>query len=406
MKLPIPFVGRRIERIRRHTMPGALPGTLTPRPGSTSPDLRVIAYGSERMLERTLTSTDELSGLLDEWQVSWIDVDGLGDVPMLDRIAKILDLHPLALEDVLSSHQRSKVEQYEDYKYIVVRMADIQDGQLVTEQLNIFLGERYVATFQERPGGDCLGPIRDRIRKNRGRIRTSGTDYLAYALIDAVIDNYFPLIERYGDELEQIEAEVIASPSRSTPARILGSRHDLMQFRRAIWPLREALNALLHDEAKLITAETRVYLRDCYDHTIQLIDMVETYREIASGLMDVYLSSVSNRMNEVMKVLTVIATIFIPLTFVSSIYGMNFDPHVSRWNMPELDWYYGYPFALGLMLAITIGLLFFFRRKGWLGGAEPAGPDVHRSQRARRARQHPWEFLVGNQEFYVTWEIP
>ena len=334
MDFSIPFVRRRIERTHRHTLPGAEPGTLTPRPGAVPPTLHVIAYSGERVLERTAESPEELTAIIEEWPVTWIDIDGLGDLPLLQRVAKVLALHPLALEDVMTSHQRSKVEQYEDYKYIVVRMASREEGQLVTEQLNIFLGEHYVVTIQERPGGDCLDPIRERIRKGRGRIRGAGTDYLAYALIDTVIDNYFPLIERYGDTLEDIEAEVVESPTKHTPAKILGSRHDLMLFRRAIWPLREALNALLHDDVKLIGAETRVYMRDCYDHTIQLIDMVETYREIAGGLMDVYLSSVSNRMNEVMKVLTIIATIFIPLTFITSLYGMNFDPHVSPWNMP------------------------------------------------------------------------
>jgi len=193
-------------------------------------------------------------------------------------------------------------------------------------------------------------------------------------LVDAVIDHYFPLIESYGDELEKLEVEVLASPSKTTPRRILGARHDLMQFRRAVWPLREALNALLHDETELITKETHVYLRDCYDHTIQLIDMIETYREIGNGLMDVYLSSVSNRMNEIMKLLTVIATIFIPLTFVTSLYGMNFDRAASPYNVPELGWRYGYPAAWLVMVLVAAALMVFFWHKRWLSGDD--APDV------------------------------
>ena len=334
-----------------------------------------MAYGEKELVEATLDDPAELRDYLARWPVTWVDVDGLGDVKQVESIAEVLGLHPLALEDVFNNYQRSKVEQYEDYKFIVVRMADVEDGQLVTEQLSLFLSPKFVATFQERPGGDCLGPIRERLRQGRGRIRGAGTDYLAYALVDAVIDHYFPLVEGYGDELEKLEVEVLAKPSKTTPQRILGARHDLMQFRRAVWPLREALNALQHDETELISKETRVYLRDCYDHTIQLIDMIETYREIGNGLMDVYLSSVSNRMNEIMKVLTVIATIFIPLTFVTSVYGMNFDQTRSPWNMPELRWRYGYPAAWGLMILIALGLLAFFWHKGWLSGDEAPQVD-------------------------------
>ncbi len=374
MALPIPslpsirFLGRRLVPLRRRTEPGAPPGTLTPNPDAPKATVRVMAYSEAELVEAALDDAEELRDHLARWPVTWVDVDGLGDVKQVQAIAEVLGLHPLALEDVFSNYQRSKVEQYEDYKFIVVRMADLEDGQLATEQLSLFLSPKFVATFQERPGGDCLGPIRERLRQARGRIRSAGTDYLAYALVDAVIDHYFPLVESYGDELEKLEVEVLAEPSKTTPQRILGARHDLMQFRRAVWPLREALNALQHDETALITPETRVYLRDCYDHTIQLIDMIETYREIGNGLMDVYLSSVSNRMNEIMKLLTVIATIFIPLTFVTSLYGMNFDRAKSPWNMPELGWRYGYPAAWVVMILVAVGLLFYFRHKGWLSG--------------------------------------
>jgi magnesium transporter len=197
-------------------------------------------------------------------------------------------------------------------------------------------------------------------------VRTLGPDYLAYALLDAVVDSYFPLLEQIGDRLEQLEEDVVSGKGRDAPKRLLDIRHDLLTLRRAIWPLREVLSTLYRDETPFIDRETQLYLRDCYDHAVQLLDVLEAYREMASGLMDVHLSTISNRMNEIMKVLTVIATIFIPLTFVSSIYGMNFDPDVSRWNMPELRWRYGYPFALAVMLAMTIGLLVYFRSRGWL----------------------------------------
>jgi magnesium transporter len=378
------LVPHRYGFARRRARPGATPGTLTANPEAAPPVVHVIAFGADNMVEKDLDGADGLKECLECWPVTWVDVDGLGDEKTIGQIGSVLGLHPLALEDVLSGYQRSKVEQYDEYKFIVVRMVELED-HVVTEQLSLFLSPRFVATFQERPGPDCLEPVRERIRHAKGRIRSAGTDYLAYALIDTVIDHYFPLVEQYGDRLEALEAEVVSQPTRATPERILSARRDLMLFRRSVWPLREALNALLHDETDLIGKETRLYLRDCYDHTIQLIDMIETYREIGTGLMDVYLSSVSNRMNEIMKVLTVIATIFIPLTFICSVYGMNFDPHASPWNMPELGWRYGYPATLAAMFAIAVALLAYFRRKGWIGSVHPPSrepPSPPRSERA------------------------
>jgi magnesium transporter len=231
--------------------------------------------------------------------------------------------------------------------------------------VSLFFGERYVVTFQEREG-DCFEPVRNRIRRARGRLRENRPDYLAYALLDAVIDAYFPIVEAYGDRLEALEDRVLEEPTSDVVSEIHAVKRELSNIRRAVWPLRDVVNLLLREQHPLLREDTRLYLRDAYDHTIQLVELVESHREIASGLLDVYLSSVSNRMNEVMKVLTIIATIFIPLSFVAGLYGMNFDRQASAWNMPELSWDYGYPAALGVMLAIALGMLWFFRRKRWL----------------------------------------
>jgi magnesium transporter len=239
------------------------------------------------------------------------------------------------------------------------------DSPAITEQISMFLGERVLLTFQERPG-DCFDPVRTRLRAARGQIRNRQIDYLAYTLLDAVIDGYFPVLEGLGERLEDLEDRVIAAPADLEVARIHEIRRELLTIRRAVWPQREMVNALTRESSHYVTDQTRPYLRDCYDHTIQLMDIIETYREIATGLVDVYLSSVSTRLNEVMKVLTIIATIFIPLSFITGLYGMNFDTAASPWNMPELAWYWGYPMALGLMAVVAAGLLYYFYRKGWL----------------------------------------
>lgn len=357
---------RRHGIVPRRSQPGLPPGTVTSDPSAPEPVVRVIAFSSDRCIDRSLDDPEELADLLAEWPVVWVDVAGLGNADRIARIGRVLGLHALSLEDVVNVHQRPKVEEYDEYEFVVLRMLEAADeGVLATDQFSLFLGKKFVATFQERPG-DCLDPVRKRIQSGRGRVRSAGPDYLAYALLDAVVDSYFPLLEAFGDRLEELEALVIGGRSRETPERLLRARSDLLTFRRAVWPLREALSTLYRDETDLILEETRVYLRDCYDHVVQVLDVVEAYRELTNGLMDVFLSAASNRLNDTMRVLTVIATIFIPLTFVSSIYGMNFDPSVSPWNMPELRWTYGYPFAMGLMALIAIVLLVFFLRRGWL----------------------------------------
>lgn len=391
-----PVHHKQYRRKRRRTRPGAPPGTLSADPGASKPKIHLISFGPDVFAERDLVSPDQLSALPQDHVVRWLNVDGLGDTETIRRIGIAFGLHPLALEDILDVHQRPKVEAYEDHLFIITRMpvngplpndqagnaqaifnppgATTPEnagpaGRLETEQVALCLGRDFVVTFQERPG-DIFEPVRRRLRGASGQLRAHGADYLAYTLIDAAIDAFFPLLEFYGERVEELESEVVERPEVSQIARIHDLKRDLLTARRAIWPQRELLNALIRDESALVSAQTRIYLRDCYDHTIQLIDMIETDREIASGLIDIHLSSISNRMNEVMKVLTVIATVFIPLTFIVGIYGMNFDSNASPWNMPELEWRYGYPVTMLAMAVIAAGLLASFWRRGWIGKGE------------------------------------
>lgn len=353
-------------RIRRRTPPGAAPGLLTPVPGSPAPAIRVIAYGEHEFVERKVQNVDELGELRKRYSVIWVDVEGSGDAGVVAGLGQAFGLHTLALEDVVNTHQRAKVDEYGDHLFVIARMVRLGD-RLETEQLSLFIGPGYVVSLQDQPGGDCLDPVRERLRKAQGRLRSSGADYLAYALLDAVIDGYFPVLEQYAERLENLDEQVTEREPRETMHRIHDMRGDLLMLRRAIWPHREAVNALARDSHPLIQQETRLHLRDCLDHVASLVDLTETYREMCSDLRDYYLATVSNRTNEIMKVLTVIATLFMPLTFIAGIYGMNFSPEVSPWNMPELHWYYGYPLVLGLMAAAAVGMLWYFRRKGWLG---------------------------------------
>lgn len=369
---------RRLKRPRKRkrlTPPGAPPGTLLSRPNTPQPRIQCIVYGPDGIAETSVDSADDLPPLGEGQTVRWINVDGLGDAATIQKIGDVFGLHALALEDIVDAHQRPKVDAYDNHILIITRMpvgslSESDRGaageRLRTEHVAIALGHDFVVTFQETPG-DAFDPVRQRLRAPNGRFRASGADYLAYALIDAAIDAFFPLLETYGEQVEDVEMQVVEQPEIGQINRIHDLKRNLLTARRAVWPQREMLNALVRDESPFITARTRIYLRDCYDHTIQLIDMIETYREIASGLIDIHLSSTSNRMNEVMKVLTIISTIFIPLTFIVGVYGMNFDPDASRWNMPELGWRYGYPVVMLVMGAIAAALVWLFKRRGWIG---------------------------------------
>jgi magnesium transporter len=362
-------------RIHRRQPPGSGPGMVVD-PQAPKPIMRVMAFGPDGVVERTIESPEAVGEFVGVWPVTWLNIDGLGDVGTITQLGSIFNLHVLALEDVVNVHQRAKVEQYPDYYFIVGRMVEMAE-RVETEQLSLFLGRNFVLTFQELPG-DCFDPVRERIRKAGGRIRSAGPDYLAYTLIDAFVDHYFPVLEHYGEVLEALEDDVIMKPQRAVIARIHDVKRDLLTLRRAAWPLREALTTLYRETTPMITAETRLYLRDSYDHSVQIIDLLENYRDIASSLTDIYLSSVSNRMNEIMKVLTIFTTIFIPLNFIAGIYGMNFNTERSPLNMPELNWYWGYPFALGIMLLLGIVMLIYFGRKGWLKSDQlPTHPPEH-----------------------------
>jgi magnesium transporter len=361
---------RKARKARRRAPPGSPPGTLIADPEAPPPAIYVMAYGpgAEEFEERPIAEPEHLRGFLGKWPVIWVNVDGLGDAAVLRRIGEVFGLHQLTMEDIINVHQRPKLEHYDSYQFLVARMATLGE-RLETEQLSLLLGRHFVLTFQER-AGDGFGSIRERIRKKGGRLRSSGPDYLAYSLLDAVLDGYFPVLEACGELLEALEDEVIGRPQRGTISRIHGIKRDLLTIRRVIWPQREAFNALVRDPTPLVSEETRLYFRDCYDHTIQVMDLVETYRELGSGLLDVYMSSISNRMNDIIKILTIFSTIFIPLTFIAGVYGMNFNSETSPLNMPELGWYWGYPFALGLMLAVALTLLVFFWRRGWFSRIE------------------------------------
>lgn len=356
------------RRKRRPSAPGTPPGTLLVDPESPRPVMRLLAYGPERLIERDVAHPRELREYLHAWPVCWINVDGLGDAQTLAEIAAVFNLHPLAMEDVVNVHQRPKVEQYGSTLFLVTHMVASAD-RLETEQVSLFLGRGFIVTFQERPGWDCFEPVRERLRKQVTQIREGDAGYLAYALLDAVIDHYFPVLEAYGDRLEALEEHMVTHPEPAALAQLHDIKRELRQLRRLAWPQREALNSLLRDEYPQISAETRLHLRDCYDHAMRILDMVEVYREVCADLTDLYLSSISNRMNDVMRVLTVISTLFIPLTFIAGVYGMNFDTAASRWNMPELRWSLGYPLCLALMALVAAGQLWFFVRKGWLGAA-------------------------------------
>ena len=352
-------------RIKRRTDPGAAPGTITADPSQPKPEVTVIAFSGEKFHQQTLTDLTKIPQLLADYAVTWINVEGLGDAKLIEQLGELFGLHRLAMEDVVNLHQRAKVEEYGEILFVVLRMinCDLRAG---TEQLSIFVGPHFVLTFQEGTPGDPFGGVRQRLKDNAGRIRKSGSDYLAYALIDAVIDSFYPVVETYAERLDVLEDAVLERPTRQTMDELHQVKADLLLVRRAIWPQREALAHLMRETTPQIQPATRVYLRDCYDHVVQIVELLETYRELTADLRDLYMSSISNRINETMRVLTIISTLFIPLTFIVGIYGMNFDPDASPWNMPELRWYFGYPLCLLFMAVTAVGLLVYFYRQGWM----------------------------------------
>jgi magnesium transporter len=361
---------------RRRSRPGELPGTLVVDPQSPPPRLSLFTYGPDEVHEIANLKPEQLGELNVKHPVTWLNVEGLGDIDIIRSLGKHFGLHQLALEDVVNVHQRPKLDEYPEALFIVVRMAYLHDQHLSTEQVSFFLGEDYVLSFQEGLPGDCFDPLRQRIRADLGRIRKAGPDYLFYSLLDGIVDHYFPILENYGERLEQLEDQIITRPQSGMIHQLYAIRRELLTLRRIIWPLRDVVNTLLRDHPRLGDG-IQVYLRDCYDHVVQLMDLIETYRDLTSNLMEVYLSTTGNRMNEIMKFLTILTAFFSPLTLIAGIYGMNFRTDVSPWNMPELNWVYGYPFSLLLMASTVLGLLIFFRAKGWLG-LPPGEPPAYK----------------------------
>jgi magnesium transporter len=351
---------------KRHTKVGARPGTLVIPKEAPPPRITSIHYSESQHRTTTVESVDELNEAFNADEVTWVDIQGFGDRSIMRKIGTMFDLHPLLLEDVINVPQRPKVEPYEKQLLVIVRMVKMGDEDqhgeptVDMEQVSMVVAENYIITFQERYG-DILDPVRKRLIANKGIIRKRGPDYLAYVIADTIIDGYYPVLEVVGDHLESLESVVIDNPSPAVLGELNRLKNTLINLRRAIWPQREAVNELVRGDHGLITEEVGVYLRDTYDHCIQTSEVAEMYREMATGLMNTYLSSVANRTNEVMKVLTIMASIFIPLTFMAGIYGMNFE------NMPELHYRYSYAILWAAMFVVTIGMLLFFWRKGWIG---------------------------------------
>lgn len=355
---------RKGKRFNRRTKAGAVPGILVADPEAPKTILRVLSYGAEDCEDLTLSGVDGLEGLAGKRPVLWVDVVGLGDIELLRKLGERFGLHPLALEDVVNTHQRPKAEQYPDQLFLVGREVVLGE-RLETEQISLFLGKGYVLSFQET-AQDCFDPIRERIRKRGGRICGRGADYLAYALLDSLVDSYFPIVEAFGERLEAVDEVVLEGRGREVLPMLHDVKRDLTALRRVAWPIREALFQIVRDQNPIITDDTRLYLRDCADHTTQIMDLIETDREMCSDLMDMHLSATSYRLNEVMRVLTVIATIFIPLTFLAGVYGMNFDTKSSPWNMPELHWKYGYAAFWAVCIGVAVFMLFTFKRLKWI----------------------------------------
>ena len=360
---------------KRHGPPGSPPATLSPHlvdGKSRKPAIQVIEYDKDTLEERDVADLGELAAHFDNRKITWINIDGLGDVEALTFLGERFNLHPLALEDVLNTGQRPKVEHTTDYIFVVAQMVYQKSGQSICgEQVSLFFGKNFLITVQEEGDYDVFDPVRERIRGGRGSIRKFKADYLAYALLDSIIDHYYPVLEAIGSDIEELEDDLLERPSREMVLTLHEYKRSLTQMRRFVWPLRDVVNGLLHDPSGFITSATKVYLRDCYDHTVQLMDLVESYKELTSGLMELYHSSVGLRTNEVMRVLTVITSIFIPLTFIVGVYGMNFAPESATgeklpFNMPELYQPYGYVGLMVVMALVAVVQLIIFKKIKWL----------------------------------------
>ena len=360
----MPGLATRIfQRMGPHRKAGLPPGTLLHigevKAGETK--IRIIDYDAKEYRETEAKAIDDCFSYIDKDTVTWVNIDGLHEPRVIETLGNRLGVHPLVLEDVLHTGQRPKMEDFEGYLFVVLKMLQYDEklNETIGEQISLIVGPNYVISFQEREG-DIFNPIRDRIKNGKGRIRRAGADYLAYALLDTIVDHYFVILEALGEEIESLEEELVAHPTPGTLHTIHRLKGEMIFLRKSVWPLREVVNGLERGDSPLIAESTTIYLRDVYDHTIQVIETIETFRESVTGMLDIYLSSISNRMNEVMKVLTIIATIFIPLTFLAGIYGMNFE------HMPELGWTSAYPLLLIAMATIGIIMVIYFKHRRWI----------------------------------------
>ena len=351
-----------------HKKKGMSPGSLifTGEQKTEKVSVSLFDYNSGNFSETSIDDLNDLEKYKNNSNVTWINVVGLHDINILDTIGNIFGIHPLVLEDILNVSHNPKIEDYENFLFLVVKMINYKEdiNILDIEQVSLIIGKNYIITFQEK-NGDVFEPIRNRIRTAKGLVRKYNEDYLAYRILDSIIDNYFSVLENFDDRIEDIEDQILAQPDESSLEEIHHLRKELIKLRRAVSPLREMIFTIEKERFNLIQKTTYVYLRDLSDHIKQIIDTIENYREFINGLLEVYLSNASQRMNEVVKLLTIISTIFIPLTFIVGIYGMNFRTDASRWNMPELDWAFGYPFVMALMVVIAVTLIIFFKKKRW-----------------------------------------
>ena len=348
---------------KRSVKNGLPPGTLVHigDESSKAVQISVIGYSPDGIEEHHFDKIDRYLENPCDSAVVWVNVEGVHDIELIRILGEKHSFHPLVLEDIVNTVQRPKIEDYGDYLFIVLKMLHpAADGDFNSEQLSIILGPDYIFTFQEGIDGDAFEPVRNRIRSGKGKIRGMGVDYLAYALIDAVVDGYFSVLEGFGERIVDIEEILAVSPDSKSLHLINAMKKEIIYLRKSVWPLREAISFLERGDSPLLHDSTRLYFRDVYDHTVQVIDTVETYRDLLSGMLDLYLSSISNRTNEVMKFLTVIGTIFMPLTFLVGVYGMNFK------HFPELEWQNGYFLLWGLMIALALLMVAYFRRKHWL----------------------------------------
>ena len=352
---------------KRYHPPGTPPGTLTEYKTDIPIPLTIhlVDYTDEELIEKKVATTKDCLEYLNRDSITWIHIQGSNNLSTLSELGMMFDLHPLALEDISNFGQRPKIDDYDDQLFSIMALPIFDNRHIRIEQVSFFLSKNYIISFHESEV-DPFEPVRTRLRNKAGKIRTRSVDYLFYCLLDLIVDKCFPLLEQLGSQIENLEIELLQSPTKNTLGEIHHIKRELLLLRRVLWPQRDVLNRIIHDEYPHINQETLVYFKDCYDHTIQIMDLLESYRETSSSMLDIYLSSVSQRLNEAMRSLTIIATIFMPLTFIVGVYGMNFSINPdSPWAMPELHWKYGYPAVWAVMLAIAFGMWFYFKRKNW-----------------------------------------